>query len=159
MDSKRVWDILESSPVGMLTTCFDGGLRARPLDARPDREAGVIFFVIDVRGLKDDEVEANPNVCFTIVDEGRRAYLSITGRAKSFYDEALLRKIWKRSDDVWWHEKERDVNVRVLCLDPSTADLWDGPASSAVAAFEMSKARQTGQQPELGQNRKVSFDM
>ena len=54
----RVWDIVEKTRVGMLTTRFAGGLRARPLEARLDRDAGIIWFVTDVRGAKDDEVEA-----------------------------------------------------------------------------------------------------
>ena len=40
--------------IGMLTTQFSGGLRARPLDARPDRDAGAIYFVTDVRRHKDE---------------------------------------------------------------------------------------------------------
>jgi hypothetical protein len=44
-DVGRVWDIIEKVGVCMLTTQFDGGLRARPLEARPDRDAGLIFFV------------------------------------------------------------------------------------------------------------------
>jgi general stress protein 26 len=159
MHRDRIWDVLENSSVGMFTTCFDGGLRARPLDARPDRKTGEIFFVIDVRGLKDNEVKAKPDVCFTVINAEQRAYLSITGSATIFYDEALLRKIWKRSDDVWWHDGPQDKNVRILRLEPRTADLWDGPASSAVATFEMSKARLTGKEPDLGQNRKTSFKM
>jgi general stress protein 26 len=159
MHRDRIWEILERSSVGMLTTRFEGGLRARPLDARPDRKAGVIFFVIDVRGLKDDEVKSWPDVCFTVVDAEERAYLSITGQATTFYDEALLRKIWQSSDDVWWPKRSRSENVRVLRLDPTIAELWDGPASSAVAMFEMSEARRTGKKPNLGENRKVSIEM
>ena len=30
------------------------------------------------------------------------------------------------------------------------AEMWDGPASSAVAAFEFAKARLTGKKPNLG---------
>jgi hypothetical protein len=39
----RVWDIIEKIGVCMLTTQFAGGLRARPLEARPDRDTGLIF--------------------------------------------------------------------------------------------------------------------
>jgi hypothetical protein len=38
--SHRVWDIVEKVGIAMLTTRFAGGLRARPLEARPDRAAG-----------------------------------------------------------------------------------------------------------------------
>ena len=58
----------------MLTTRFAGGLRARPLDGRPDRTIGAIFFVTDVRGLKDDEIAAAPDVCFTVVDPTTRPF-------------------------------------------------------------------------------------
>jgi general stress protein 26 len=88
-----------------------------------------------------------------------RAYLSITGQATTFYDEALLRKIRKSSDDVWWPDGSQDENVRVLRLDPRIADVWDGPASSAVARCEMSEARRTGKKPNLGENRKMRFEM
>ena len=159
MDRDRVWDVIERSSVGMLTTRFGGGLRARPLDARPDREAGLIFFVIDVRGLKDDEVKAWPDVCFVVVYSDEKAYLSITGEAAVFYDEAVLRKIWKESDDVWWPNGPYDENVRILRLEPRVADLWDGPACSAVASVEMSEARRTGKKPNLGEKRKVTFKM
>ena len=45
----RVWDIIAKVGVGMLTTRFDAGLRARPLEPRPDRDEGVIFFITDAR--------------------------------------------------------------------------------------------------------------
>jgi len=158
-DIARVWDIIERHSVGMLTTHFGGGLRARPLDARPDRGEGAIFFLTDVRGLKDDEIAADPAVGFVVIDDRDKAYLSITGRASILTDAARAAKIWKKSDDMWWPGRENDPNVRVLRLDPHTAELWDGPKSSAAAAFEFLKARVTGDKPELGENVKKTIDM
>jgi general stress protein 26 len=155
----RVWDILEKSSVGMLTTHGAQGLRARPLDARPDRNAGVIQFVTDVRGLKDDEIEADARVCFTAIDTGENAYLSITGRASVTDDNITAAKIWKKTDDVWWPDGPRDRNVRVLTIEPIRAELWDGPASKLVAAYEFAKARLTGAKPDLGENRKVTVPL
>jgi len=155
----RVWELLEQTGVGMLTTQFAGGLRARPLDARPDREAGCIYFVVDVRGLKDDEIEACPDVCFTITDAQAKAYLSITARAAVLRDSVRAARIWKRADDVWWPDGPENRHVRVLRLDPHLAELWDGPASTAVARHEFAKARATGEKPNLGENRKVTVGM
>ncbi|HEU5016345.1 MAG TPA: pyridoxamine 5'-phosphate oxidase family protein [Pseudolabrys sp.] len=155
----RVWDILERSSVGMLATRFSRGVRARPLDARPDRATGVIYFVTDVRGLKDDEIEACPEVCFIVVDAPEKAYLSITGRAHVLRAPMLAAKIWKRADDVWWPGGPQDKDVRVLCIEPDIAELWDGPASAAVARQEFARARATGERPNLGENRKVTVQM
>jgi hypothetical protein len=51
----RVWEIIEKVGVCMLTTSFEGGLRARPLEARPDRSFGRLLFVTDVHSAKRDE--------------------------------------------------------------------------------------------------------
>ena len=44
-------------------------------------------------------------------------------------------------------------------VEPERAEMWDGPASSAVAAYEFAKARLTGTKPNLGENRKVTVEI
>lgn len=155
----RVWDIIEKAPVGMLTTRFAGGLRARPLEARADRDAGIIWFVTDVRGAKDGEIDAAHDIGLVFYDADSRAYLSITGRASVTRDTAKAKDIWKKTDDVWLPGGPEDPNVRVLRVDPITADLWDGPSSAAGAAFEFVKAQLTGEKPNLDENRKATVAM
>ena len=40
-----------------------------------------------------------------------------------------------------------------------TAELLDGPLTTAVAAYEFAKARATGTEPNLGENRKIAVDL
>ena len=154
----RVWDIIEKVGVGMLTTRFAGGLRARPLEARPDRDAGLIWFVTDARSGKEHEIEAEQDVGLVFIDPKDKAYLSITARAEVQRDHSKAAEIWKKTDDMWWYGPN-DPNVCVLRVQPLTAELWDGPSSNAVAAFDFAKARLTGQKPNLGENRKVTVKM
>ena len=122
--------------------------------------AGVIRFVTDIRGAKDDEVEAAPDACFIVIEPKGKAYLSISGHAPSSFATATSQvEIWKRTDDAWWSGGPDDPNVRVLEFRPATAELWDGPSSSVVAAIEFAKARITGEKPNLGENRKVTVKM
>jgi general stress protein 26 len=155
----RVWDIIEKVGVAMLTTHFPDGLRARPLEARPDRGAGVIWFLTDMRSGKDEEITAAPDIGLVFIDAGDKAYLSITGRAEIRQDGAQAAAIWKSTDRVWWPGGPDDPTLRVLRVEPRTAELWDGPSSSIVAAFELAKARLTGTKPNLGENRKISLPM
>jgi len=155
----RVWDIVEKVGVCLLATRFAGGLRARPLEARPDRDAGLIFFVTDIRSAKEEEVAAAPDVCLVFVDAGQKAYLSITGRARVLRDVDKTRVVWRKTDGVWWPGGPSDPDVCLLRVELLTAELWDGPANAAVAAFEFAKARLTGTEPNLGENRKVTVEM
>jgi hypothetical protein len=47
---------------------------------------------------------------------------------------------------AWW-EGPDDLNVCVLRVQLVTAELWDGPASVVVAAFELAKARLSSRHP------------
>ena len=132
----RIWDIVENARVGMLTTQFGGGLRARPLQARPDRSAGIIWFITDVRGAKDDEIGAAHDVGLVFIDERDRVYLSVTGRASVVRDAAKTTEVWTETDDIWLPGGPDDPNVRLLRMQPVTAELWDGPSSAAVVVFE-----------------------
>lgn len=158
-DINRVWDIIERVGVCMLTTQFAGGLRARPLEARADREAGLIFFVTDVHSAKENEIAAAPDVGIAFIDQDDKAYLSITGRASVLRDVEKTKAVWRKTDEVWWPDGPDSSDVSLLRIEPVTAELWDGPASAAVTAFEFVKARLTGQEPKLGQNRKTTLEM
>jgi len=154
----RIWYVIERVKVAMLTTRFADGLRARPVEPRPERAAGVIWVVTDLHSAKEHEIEAAHDVGLTFIDQDKGVYLSLTARAEMRRDHDKAAEIWKSADDLWWHGPD-DPNVCVLCVTPVTAELWDGPASKVVAAFEFLKARLTGAKPDLGENRKVSVSM
>jgi len=106
----------------MLTTRSAGGLRARPLEGRPDRDAGIIWFVTDLRSGKEQEIESEHDVGLAFVDAKANAYLSITARAEVTRDHAKAAEIWKATDDMWWQGPD-DPNVCVLRVRPLTAGL------------------------------------
>ena len=71
-------------------------------------------------------------------------------------DAAKAKEIWKTTDDIWLQGGPDDPKVRVLRVEPITAELWDGPSSAAGAAFEFAKARLTGEKLNFGEDRNVA---
>jgi general stress protein 26 len=122
----RVWEVIYKAGICMMVTRFASGLRARPLEARPDRDAEVIWFLTDVRGLKDDEVEADPNVCLTFVYPKEKVYLSITGKASVGRDPERAKMLWNKEQQVWWPDGPEDPNLLVMKVEPERAEMWDG---------------------------------
>ena len=155
----RVWHIIESVGICMMTTRFEGGLRARPLEARPDRDENVIWFLTDKRGLKDDEIEAHSDVCLVFFCPKAKVYLSIAARAFVSRNPSRAKKLWNQEQQVWWPSGPDDPDVLVIRVEPALAETWDGPASSAVAAYKFAKARMTGTKPHLGEKCKVAVRM
>jgi len=138
----------------MMTTRFSEGLRARPLEARADKVKSVIWFLTDRRAAKDDEIEGFPKICLTFVYPKEKVYLSVSGKASVARDTERARSLWNEEQQAWWPRGPSDPNVLVIQFRPERAEIWDGPASSAVAACEFAKARATGKKPNLGEKRK-----
>ena len=154
-----IWDIVEKVSPCMLTTQFAGGLRARPLEARPDRDAGLIFFVTDYHSDKEEEIQVNPDVGIVFMDFRDNAYVSITGRACALKDIEKIKAVWRKSDDIWWPGGPEDPSVCLLQVEPMIGELWDEPRNRIVASLEFAKAKLTGREPNLGENRKVTVKM
>lgn len=95
----------------------------------------------------------------SFIDTDDKAYLSITARASILRDLEKTNAVWRKTDEVWWPDGPGSPDVSLLRIEPSTAELWDGPASASVTAFEFVKARLTGQEPNLGENRKSTVNM
>ena len=114
----RVWEVIAKADICMMVTRFAGGLRARPLEARPERDTETIWFLTDVRGLKDDEIEANPNVCLTFVYAKEKVYLSITGKAFVSRDPERAKALWNEEQQVWWPGGPEDPNLLVMKIEP-----------------------------------------
>jgi hypothetical protein len=73
------------------------------------------------------------------------------------HDPDRARALWNERQKVWWSWPD-DPNIRVVRVEPEQAEMWDGPANSAMAALEFAKARLTGKRHQLGENRKVAVD-
>jgi general stress protein 26 len=76
-------------------------LRARPLESRPDRDAGIIWFVTDLHSAKEYEIESDNDVGLAFIRAKVNAYLSITARAEVRRDHVTAAEIWKPTDNMW----------------------------------------------------------
>jgi general stress protein 26 len=157
----RAWDVIEKVGNCMMVTQFngDGALRGRPMEARPDREEGVIWFLTDVRAAKDEEIAAWPDLCLVFIDPDEKVYLSVSGRAEVIDDHGRTRALWNERQQAWWPGGPDDPNVRVVCVVPELIEFWDGPANPAEARRQFRRAQATGEKPNLGERRKKAVEV
>jgi general stress protein 26 len=155
-DLDRVWEIMEDISVCMVTTHAGGRMRSRPMHAIPDRDENAVYFITDMRGAKDDEIAAAPDVCLAFADIGDNTYLSITGTAEMVCDPDKAEELWSTEAQAWWPRGPRDPAVRILRVVPDQAEYWDTRGNSITVGLKLIAARMSGRQPDLGMNRKVN---
>jgi general stress protein 26 len=149
----RIWELARSIDFCMFVTWDGERQRARPLSARPNRDEGRIYFLTDVAGAKDEQIERFPKVTLAFADTGKHDYIAITGDATVSDDRTKIAELWTPADKAWW-ESEKDPAIRLISVEPHDAELWEGP-NRLVGAAKMLVAATTGAKPNFGSNRKV----
>lgn len=151
----RVWELAEDINICMFVTWDGQRQRARPLAANVDRDEHAIYFLTDVSGLKDDQIERFPVVTLAFADTGDHKYVSVTGEATVANDRAKIAELWTPDNKAFWDSKD-DPGIRLITVRPEDAEVWDSPGK-IVATVKMLTAAVTGAKVELGNNRKVTM--
>jgi general stress protein 26 len=151
----RVWELAKKINICMLVTWDGERQRARPLASNVDRDEHAIYFLTDVSGMKDDQIEQFPTVTLAFADTNGNKYVSITGDATVTNDRARISKLWTPDNKAFWDSKD-DPDIRLITVRPEDAEVWDSPGM-IVATVKMLTAAVTGAKVELGNNRKVAM--
>ena len=151
----RVWELAEKINICMFVTWDGERQRARPLAANVNRDEHAIYFLTDVTGLKDDQIERFPIVTLAFADTGGNKYVSITGEATITNDRGKIAELWTPDNKAFWESKD-DPDIRLITVVPDDAEVWDSPGM-IVATVKMLTAAVTGAKVELGNNRKVTI--
>jgi general stress protein 26 len=155
----RAWEIIEKIGVAMLSSrASSGDMASRPVEARPERDEGCIYVVTDLRSAKEHEIERDPHVGLTFLDQKANAYLALAAKATILTDPDVIKKHWQSTDSMWWVGPS-DPHVCVIRAELTSGSLWDGPSSKAGEILEIIKAKVTGNEPNLGENRKADLSL
>ncbi len=148
-----IWKLAKSIDFCMFVTWDGERQRARPLSARPNREEGRIYFLVDVHGAKDEQIERFPKVTLAFADTHAHDYVAITGTATVSNDRAKIAELWTGTDRAWWDDAD-DPDIRLISVEPEDAELWQGP-NKVTAAAKLVAAAVTGAKSDFGENVKV----
>ena len=153
-----VYELIEVVRIGMLVTAREegSGMRARPMAAHVKAEEDAIYFLTDVEGRKDDEVQKEHHVCLAFSDPKSERYASVSGLAAISNDRDKIRELFSMAAKAWWDSPE-DPSIRLVRVTPREAEIWKGPGR-VVSMIKMAAAAATGGRPDLGENAKVKMD-
>jgi general stress protein 26 len=152
-DIAHVWKMIADIDICMLSTLDNGVIRARPMSSHPREEENAVYFLTDISGHKDEEIDQESEVGLAYQKSGK--WLAISGSARVLNDRALIAKIWDKDAEAWWEGPE-DPRIRVLEVTPRDAQFWEGPGN-VIGKIVMLAAVIVGKPPEIGENKKVDL--
>jgi general stress protein 26 len=152
--AERAWDLAEDIRTCNLNTWDGKRLCSRPLSAivRPNEHA--VYFLVDVNGAKNSQLERYPECSLAFADTGSNKYVSLYGSGAVTNDRAKIRELWSDFMKAWWDGPESG-DIRLLTFTPDKAELWDSP-NRLIATALMLTAAVTGAKPSLGDHARVN---
>lgn len=151
----RIWELAKKIDICMFTTWDGEEQHSRPLSARVNRDEHAVYFLVDIEGEKNDQIEHYPTVSCAWADNGHYKYVVMSGEARVSNDRAMITEVWNETDKAWW-DAATDPSIRLITFSPKDGELWDSPGK-AVALVTMVVAAVTGKAKEMGDNAKVQL--
>lgn len=154
----KLWDMIKSIDVAMMTSIDHGHLRSRPMWTLQDEDfAGTLYFFTRLSSHKMDEVQHNPQVGLSYSDPKSQDYVSVSGHARLSRDPDRMRRLWKEPMRTWFPDGLDDQDLGLLAVEIEQAEYWDSPSSTMVHLYGYAKASLTGKPPNPGDHEKVNM--
>lgn len=155
----RLWQLLGDHGIFMLTThAVDRKtVRSRPMAGYPSQQERRVWFLTNEKGIKDEEIADNENVCVTLADTSKQHFVSLSGRASIRDDVERKRQLWSVAAQAWFPEGPDDPAVLLLCVELNEAEFWDGDPNPVLVSLKMAQAAATGEAMDAGENEKVNL--
>ena len=154
-DSGRLWHLMESLRFCMLSNWNGPDVRSRPMTAVVRRKEGAIYFLMDVRRRKIEDIRKKPRVHLAFSHPGRQKYVSLHGSAEVSSDRMKINELWSIGAKVWWKTSD-DPNICVIKVTPIEGEYWDSPRTW-ISNLNVAFGLLVGRHPYTGEHRKVTF--
>ena len=162
---EKIWSLIKDIRVAQLATTDDSGriFHARPMIAQnlkdsQDEFDGTLWFFTGADSRKAQEIAHNPRALLTYADNGKQAYVSVSGQAYLERDRAILDEYWNEANKAWFPEGKDDPNLILIRFEAEDAEFWHGPGP-VILGLAYLKTLVTGGQPDIGQAGKANLQM
>ena len=156
LEVDQFWSDLKTFDMCMLVTRDSIFLRSRPMKAHFIDDDGTVRFLTSIDTHKVEEIAAEPVANMVFVNSDDNSWISVSGAVRISVDRADVDMLWPEGESSWLPANKDETAV--LIVEPDIAEYWTYPESRLRAKWELLKGELTGTPPDLGENRKVSFD-
>ena len=132
--------------MAMLTTTDEhGSLHSRPMATIKPGHDQALYFLTDGNSAKVFEVKKDNQVNLSYSDPGSNVYVSVSGQASAYRDQAKIDELWSEPMRGWFPKGKDDPNITILKVSIDKGEYWDSPSSLFVQAYAYVRAVVTGE--------------
>ena len=154
-DLDKVWAIMKKIVFCMLITGRENDISSRPMSTVVSKKNNDIVMLSEKQSGKDSQINYNSYVLLNFSD-GSNEFVSLKGVAEISENRGLIKELWNPGAQAYFPKGPDNPNVVAITVSPREAEYWI-TNSGLISSVKMAFAIATGQQPDLGGNKKVSL--
>jgi general stress protein 26 len=132
-----------------IKTCFfcteiraGKAFKSRPMNVKEVDQEGNIYFLSDRFSRKNAELNQDPMVQLMFVDLTKPEYLSLSGKARMFYDKQKIKELWDQEMNDWIPGAESNPRISIIQVRPLSGQYWDQP-NQTMRSFTLHKTSES----------------
>jgi len=130
----------------------------KPMAAKPDIDADVIWFFTDKRSETFGKVTGEPAAGICISDSQENFWADIKGRIKVVDDPEVVANKWSVDVEAWYDNGKEDPNLQLMAFTPEEAEVSASTANPISFSWQTAKAILGDQdKPHISEQRRISF--
>ena len=153
---EQLFDELARVRAGMLGV-NGGAWGLAPMSPQIERENWKIFFYTKRSSHLVASVGLGGQAQFCLVGKDHDYYAFLTGPIVQNSESATIARHWSAMAAAWFPGGRDDPEVSLLEFTPNEAHIWASTDSTAVFAWEMTKALVSGSEPDVGVSLKIDL--
>ncbi|MBC7506879.1 MAG: pyridoxamine 5'-phosphate oxidase family protein [Sandarakinorhabdus sp.] len=132
----KFWKALHSDRTMMLGLDGVENAHPRPMTAQAEGDHGPIWFFSSTESSLVENLDNGHHAVATLVDKGHDVFATVHGSLSLDSDPATIDRLWNPFVAAWYEGGKTDPKLRLLRLDPESAEVWLNE-SSIFAGLKM----------------------
>lgn len=148
-DLTQLFEKIKEVRMAMLTTTDEhGSLHSRPMATIKPGADSALYFLTDAESAKVYEIQKDSQVNLSYSDPSSNVYVSVSGTANAYRDEAKIAELWSEPLRGWFPNGQDDPRLTILKVTIEKGEYWDSASSLLVQAYAYVRAIVTGERTQ-----------
>lgn len=153
---QKIVDLINDAKIAMVTTTDETGkLVSRPLAVQNVEPDGDMWFFTHRDTSQASHVQGNRAVNISFSQRG--TWISVSGTGQIVEDRAKAKELWSSEVEAWFPDGPDTPGLVFLRIDADSAEYWDAPGGAVTTAVQFIKAKSTGGNTAVGDNKTVEL--
>jgi general stress protein 26 len=146
LPTRTLDDLLDGFLFAMVATVDGGRISSRPLTLL-EHEGSTLRFMISASAPWSEQISGAAQVHAAFADTRDETYVAVEGIGRLSRDQATIERLWNPAASAFF-EGPDDPDIRVLEIEATGGEWWDGPSSRIGQAISLLRTKLGGSPPE-----------